>query len=133
MTDAALLAAEGLLQDLMWAPVASRPQDMTRHGDRRSPSRVPCWWLAREGPFLAERSSYVLRSFGTGCAFRNTTYRASDYAAPSGEFAVPLHYPRFLEWIGKSGSLLEMGPGRWLDALSREKVMVPAIQLHRDV
>ena len=137
VTDAAFLADSPLptAEDLMWAPVASRPQDMTGHGDRRFPSRVPRWRLAREGPFLAEWSSSVLRSFGTGCAFRNTTYRASDYAVPSGEFGVPLNHPRFLEWIGvpESASLLEMWPGRWLDVLSREKAMVAAIQLHRDV
>ena len=76
---------------------------------------------------------------GGGGVFRprcaNTTYRVSDYAAPSGEFGVPLHHPRFLEWIGvpESASLLKMGSGRWLDALSREKAMAAAIQLHRDV
>ena len=141
VTDAELLAdsqlptAEGLLQYLLWAPVASRPQDVTGPGDRRSPSKVPRWRLAREGPFLAERSSSMLCSFGAGCAFRNTVYRPSDYAVPSGEFGVPLNHPRFLEWIGipESASLLEMGPGRWLDALSREQAMAAAIQLHRDV
>ena len=71
--------------------------------------------------------------FRPRCA--NTTYRVSDYAAPSGEFGVPLHHPRFLEWIGvpESASLLKMGSGRWLGALSREKAMAAAIQLHRDV
>ena len=59
----------------------------------RSPSLVPRWRLAREGPFLAERSSSSLRSFGAGCAFRNTTYRASHYASPSGEFGIPLNHP----------------------------------------
>ena len=43
--------------------------------------------------------------------------------------------PRFMEWIRvpESASLLEMGPGRWLNALSRDKAMAAAIQLHRDV
>ena len=52
-----------------------------------------------------------------------------------GKFGVPLNHPRFLEWIGvpESASLLEMGPGRWLDALSRDQAMAAAIQLHRDV
>ena len=74
-------------------------------------------------------------SFGAGCAFQNTSYRASDYALPSGEFGIPLNHPRFLEWIGvpESASLLEMGPGRWLNALSRDKAMAVAIQLQRDV
>ena len=76
----------------------------------------------------------MLHSFGAGCTFRNTTYCTSDYAAPSGEFGVPLNHPRFLEWIGVPdlASLLDMGPGRWLDALSREQAMASAIQLHRE-
>ena len=91
---------------------------MTDRKSRRSLSRVSRWRLAREGPFHAERSSSSLRSFGARCAFRNTTYRASDYASPSGEF--PLNHPRLLEWFGvpESAGLLEMGPGRWLNALS---------------
>ena len=54
---------------------------------------------------------------------------------PSGEFGIPMHHPRFLEWIGvpQSASLLEMVPGRWLNALSQDKAMVAAIQLQRDV
>ena len=141
LTDAEILAdsplptAEGLLADLLWAPVATRPQGVTRHGDRRSPGRVPRWRLAREGPFLAERSPATLSSFGAGCAFRKTTYQASDYALPSGEFGIPLNHPRFLQWIGvpESASLLEMGPGRWLNVLSRDKAMAAAIQLQREV
>ena len=52
-----------------------------------------------------------------------------------GEFGIPFNHPRFLEWIGlpESDSLLEMGPGRWLNALSRDQAMTAAIQLHRDV
>ena len=98
-----------VLVELPLAPIATWPQGVTRHGDRCSPGRVPRWRLAREGPFLAERS------FGAGYAFRNTTYRASDYASPSGEFGVPLNHPRFLGWIGvpESASLLEMGPEIW--------------------
>ena len=108
---------------------------VTRRGDRRSPGRVPRWRLAQESPFLAERSSTELRSFGAGCTFQNTKYRASDYASPSGEFGVPLNHPRFLEWIDvlELASLLEMGPGRWLNTLSWDKAMDAAIQLHRDV
>ena len=71
---------------------------LTRHTGRRSPGLVPRWRLARERPFLAEHSSSSLRCFGDGCLFCNTTYRPSDYASPSGEFGVPLHHPRFLEW-----------------------------------
>ena len=108
---------------------------LTRHAGRRSPGFVPRWRLARDGPLLAKRSSSSLRCFGDGCSFRNTTYRPSDYASLSGEFGVPLHHPRFLEWIGvpESASLLEMGPGRWLRSLSRDQAMDVAIQLHWDV
>ena len=104
---------------------------MTGRVGRRSPGFVPRWRLAREGPFLAERSSSSLRCFGAGCASRNTTYRPSDYELPSGEFGFPLHHPRFMEWIGvpESAGLLEMGPGR----LTRDQAMDADIQLHRDV
>ena len=37
--------------------VADLPNYVTRHVGRRSPGLVPRWRLAREGPFLAERSS----------------------------------------------------------------------------
>ena len=129
-----LPSIEGLLQDLLWAPVAPRSPDIA---DRRAPcsvDQVPWWRLAREGPFLAERSPDTIRSFGARCAFRNTTYRASDYASPSGEFGLPMHHLRFLEWIAvpQSAGLLEMGPGRWLNALSRDKAMAAAVQLQRD-
>ena len=116
-------------------PVADVPHSGTNHGSRHSPGRVPRWRLAREGAFLAEILSSSLRSFSAGCAFRNTTYRASDYASPSGEFGIPLNHPRFLEWIGvpESAGLLEMGPGRWLNALLWDQAMDAAVQLHRDV
>ena len=130
-----LPSVEGLLQDLLWETVAPRSPDVA---DRRAPcstNQVPWWWLAREGPFLAERSPDTIRSFGAGCAFRNTTYGASDYASPSGEFGLPMHHPRFLEWIAvpQSASLFEMGVGRWLDALSRDQAMAAAVHLQRDV
>ena len=91
--------------------------------------------VGRRSPGLAERSSSSLRFSGAGCSFRNTTYRPSDYVLASGEFGIPLHHPRFLEWIGvpESAGLLEMGPGRWLHSLSREQAMDAVIQLHRDV
>ena len=116
-------------------PVADIPKYVTSHVSCCSPGMVPLWRLAREGPFLAERSSSSLISFGAGCAFRNKTYRASDYESPSGEFGIPLHHPRFLEWIGvpESAGVLDMGPGRWLHMLLRDQAMDAAIQLHRDV
>ena len=46
-----------------------------------------------------------------------------------------MHHPWFLEWIAalQSASLLEMGPGRWLDGLSRDQARAAAVQLQRDV
>ena len=115
--------------------VADIPKSLTGSVSRRSPVFVARWRLAQEGPFLAERSPSSIRYLGAGCAFRNTTYRPSDYAPPSGEFGIPLHHPRFLECIGvpESAGLLEMGPGRWLHSLSRDQAMDAAIQLHQDV
>ena len=93
---------------------------MLPHGQglHESPSPVPRCCLAREGPFLTERTPSALDCFGHGCLFRLTTYRASDYTQPTGEFGDPLHHPQFLEWIGtlESASLLDA-----------------ASQLHRDV
>ena len=66
------------VQDMSWAPAA--PLDPWPNDDREIP--VPRGRLAREGPFLAERSSESIHYLGAGCAFRNTTYRASDYATP---------------------------------------------------
>ena len=120
-----------LLQDMLWAPVAPQPPDV----DDRRATQVPRWRLAREGSFLAERSPESIRSLGAGCAFRNTTYRNSDYAAPSGEYGLPMHHPQFLEWIGvpQSASVLEMGGGRWVNNLSRDQAMAAAVHLQRDI
>ena len=67
--------------------------------------------------------------------FWNTTYRASDYASPLGEFGIPLNHPSFIEWVGvpESAGLLEIGPRRWLNTLSCDQARYVAIQLHRDV
>ena len=134
LADSPLPSAEFLLQDLQWAPAAPRPQDVIEGGDSRSSSRVPRR-LAREGIFLSEWSTSILCAFGAGCAFRRTTYRVSDHIWPSGAFGIPLNHPQFLEWVGvpESPSLLEIGPGQWLDTLSRDQAMAAAIQLHRDV
>ena len=78
LADSPLPLAEFLLQDLQWARAAPRPQDVIEGGDSRPSSRVPRWRMAQEGPFLAERSTSILRALGAGCAFRRTTYRVSD-------------------------------------------------------
>ena len=112
--------------------VSDLPDYITSCAVRRPPGPVPRWRLAREGPFLLSSS---LHCFGDGCAFRNMTYRPSDYTTPTGEFGVPMHHPLFLKWIGvpESASLLEMGPGMWLHSLSRDQAMDAALQLHKDV
>ena len=102
---------------------------MGRAVDRES--MVPRWRLAREGPFLEERSAESIRSLGPGCAFRNTTYRASDYAEPAGEYGLP----RFLEWIRvpQSAGLLELSSRQWVDRLSRGEAVTAAVHLQHDV
>ena len=70
------------------------PQQTGRAVDRDI--MVPRWQLAREGPFLEDRSVESIRSLGPGCAFRNTTYRVSDYAEPAGEYGLLLNHPWFL-------------------------------------
>ena len=79
-TVSPLPSVEGLLlQDMLWAPVAPQSPDV----DDRHATPVPRWRLARQGPFLAERSTDSIRSLGAGCAFRNMTYRSSDYRGSS--------------------------------------------------
>ena len=41
--------------------------------------------------------------------------------------------PMFGVGVSSRNGEEEMGPGRWLDTLSRDKAMAVAIQLHRDV
>ena len=110
LADSPLPTAKGLLADLLWALVAPRPQGISGHGDQRSSDRVPRWRLAREGPFLAERSTAALSSFGAGYAFRNTSYRASDYASPSGEFGIPLNHPVAAGCLPDDGEFRHSGP-----------------------
>ena len=133
--DSSSPEAHGPLSGSLVDAVADLPKLLTGPVSHRSLDFVPRWRLAREGPFLAERSSSSIHCLGAGCAFRNTTYHPSDYVSLSGEFGIPLRHPRFLEWKGvpESTGLLEMGPGRWLHSLSRDQAMDAAIQLHRDV
>ena len=92
-----------VMPELVWVPAL--PQPKGRAADREVP--VPRWRLAREGPFLEERSTESIRSLGPGCAFRNTTYRVSDYAEPTGDYGLLLSHSRFVECsssVGDSGS-----------------------------
>ena len=87
-----------VMPELVWMPVL--PQPTGPAADRKVP--VPRWRLAREGPFLEERSTESIRSLGPGCAFRNTTYRVSDYAEPAGDYGLLLNPPRFVEWTARA-------------------------------
>ena len=117
-----------VMLELVWVPAL--PQPKGRAADREVP--IPRWRLAREGPFLEERSTESIRSLGPGCAFRNTTYRVSDYAEPTGDYGLLLNHPRFVEWIGvpQLAGLLELSGGQWVDKPSRDQA---AVHLQRDV
>ena len=112
-------------------PALPRPTGRSVDGE----VSVPMWRLAREGPFLAERSPESIRSLGLGCAFRNTAYRVSDYAEPVGDYGLPLHHPQFVEWIGvlQSAGLLELSGRQWVNKLSRDQAITAAVHLQRDV
>ena len=62
-----------VMPELVWMPPV--PQPTVWAVDREV--AIPRWRLAREGPFLEERSAESIRSLGPGCAFRNTSYRVS--------------------------------------------------------
>ena len=121
----------GVMPELVRMPAF--PKTTGRAVDRDS--MVPRWRLAREGPFLEERSAESIHSLGPGCAFRNTTYRVSDYAEPAGEYGLLLNHPRFLEWIRvpQSAGLLELSRRQWVDRLSRDEAVTAAVHLQRDV
>ena len=119
------------MQGMLWAPAA--PQDTRPNDDREI--LVPRWGLAREGPFLTECSPESIRSMGAGCAFRHATYHAAEYATPVGDYGLPLHHPRFIEWIGvpQSTRLFEISGAQWVDKLSRDQAVAAAVHLQRDV
>ena len=120
-----------VMPELVWMPPVPRPA--VRAVDREV--AIPRWRLAREGPFLEERSAESMRSLGPGCAFRNTSYRVSEYAEPAGEYGLLLNHPRFVEWIGvpQSAGLLELSGRQWVDKLSRDQAVAAAVHLQRDV
>ena len=124
-------ADNGVMPELVWMPAL--PQSTGRAADREVP--VPRWRLAREGPFLEDRSAESIHSLGPGCAFRNTTYRVSDHAEPAGDYGLLLNHPRFVEWIGvpQSAGLLELSERQWVDKLSRDQAVTAAVHLQRNV
>ena len=86
------------------------PTSSAVSGQSGSP-RVPRWRLAREDPFLNERSHSALNCFSDDCSFCHTTYRALDYTRPSGEFGVLLHHPRFFRVDWHAGVCQSSGNG----------------------
>ena len=120
-----------VMPELVWVPAL--PQPKGRASGREVP--VPRWRLAREGPFLEERSTESIRSLGPDCAFRNTTYSVSDYAEPTGDYRLLPNHPRFVEWIGvpQSAGLLELSGRQWVDKLSRDQAVTAAVHLQRDM
>ena len=120
-----------LMPELVWVPALPQPTGRIVEGE----VPVSRWRLAREGPFLAERSPESIRSLGPGCAFRNTTYRVSDYAEPVGDYGLPLNHPRFVEWIRvpQSAGLIELSGRQWVSKLSRDQAIMAAVHLQRDV
>ena len=99
------------------------------------PIPIPDRRLNREGPFVAQIPHPRIGDSGSGCAFRCTTYQDSDFAHPSGEFGLPLHHPRFLEWVEapESAPLLDRGPSAWIRSVSCAQSIDAERQLHRDV
>ena len=57
----------------------------------------------------------------SGCAYRCKIYRESDFAPTLGQYGLPLHHQRFLEWVGapESTRLLGRDPSDWIRSLSR--------------
>ena len=84
---------------------------------------------------MEERSAESIRSLGLGCAFRNTTYRESDYAELAGKYGLLLNHLRFLEWIRvpQSAGLLELSGRQWVDQLSRGEAVTATVHLQRGV
>ena len=114
-----------------WVPAL--PQPTGRIVECEVP--VPRWRLAREGPFLAERSPESIHLLGPGCAFRNTTYRVPDYAEPVGDYGLPLINPQFVEWIRvpQSAGLIELSGRQWVSKLLRDQAIAAAVHLQRVV
>ena len=65
--------------------------------------------LGREGPFVAANPHPQIGDDMGGCAYRFRTYRESVFADYDGQFGLPLHHPRFLEWVGAPESARLLG------------------------
>ena len=99
------------------------------------PSRCRINDSAGMDPFKAQMLHPRIGDYAGGCAFRCATHRISDFAPPSGEFGLPLHHPRFLEWVGAPEFARLMGPrpDAWFRSLTCTQSIDAAHQSHRDV
>ena len=66
-----------------------------------------------------------------GSAYQFTTYQDSDFAVPDGQFGLPLHHPRFLEWVGapEYARLLGRDSSEWIRSMSQLQTIDAARQL----
>ena len=89
-TSSRLMSDTSVISDGTWFSASDSPVRQTQvlcPMTGRVPSRHRC----------PTRALGILQ---VGFAFRCTTHRISDFACPSTEFGLPLHHPRFLEWVG---------------------------------
>ena len=78
-------------------------------------------------------STFVHSGLDVPSGIRRTVIRTTQ--RHGGGYGLPMHHPRFLEWIGipQSASLLEIGGAWWLDNLLRDQAITAAVHLQRDV
>ena len=90
--------------------------------------------FGREGPFVATNPHPRIGGSIGSCACYCTTYQESDFASPLRQFGLPLHHPRFLEWVGapESARLLNRAPGTCIRYLSRVQSIDAVRHLHCD-
>ena len=77
-------AEDFLFKNILRAPAMGAARKLTETDGNHDRDSTLRWRLAREGPFMNERSKASLRVL----------------APPQGGLGVPLNHPRFLEWVG---------------------------------
>ena len=113
LADSPLPTAVSLLEDLLWAPIDTRPQGVSGHGYRRSPSRVPRWRLAREDPFLAERSPAAFSLFWRRMRFSKYLVSGFGLCFVIGRIRYSLEPSALLGVDRRSGVGHSAGDGTW--------------------
>ena len=110
-----------LMPDLVWVPAL--PQPTGRFVDRGC--LVPRWWLAREGPFLEERSPESYPFIGAWLRLQEHYIPRVGLCRAGGG----------LRWIGvpQSAGLTEFSGSQWVDKLLRDQAVTAAVHLQRDV